>query len=65
MVNNRFRREIKRLEKLANRKFTNDVMLLQMRDGKFYFRDTEIDLSSASAKVLIIDDIPRPAERSE
>ena len=63
MVNNRFRREIKRLEKLANRKFTNDVMLLQMRDGKFYFRDTEIDLSSASAKVLIIDDIPRPAER--
>ena len=59
----RFRREIERLEKLANRKFSNEVMLLQLRDGKFYFRDTEIDLSSASAKVLIIDDIPRPAER--
>lgn len=59
----RFRREIERLEKLANRKFANDVMILQMRDGKFYFRDTEIDLSSASAKVLIIDNIPRPAER--
>lgn len=58
-----FRNELRRLEKLANTKFTNDVMILQMRDGKFYFRDTEIDLSSASAKVLIIDDIPCPAER--
>ena len=61
----RFRREIKRLEKLANRKFSNEIMILRMRDGKFYFRNTEIDLSSVSAKVLIIDDIPRPAERSE
>lgn len=58
-----FRNELRRLEKLANAKFTNHVMILQMRDGKFYFRDTEIDLSSVSAKVLIIDDVPRPAER--
>lgn len=58
-----FRNELRRLEKLANRKLSNEIMILQMRDGKFYFRDTEIDLSSASAKVLIIDDIPRPAER--
>ena len=61
----RFRREIERLEKLANRKFSNDIMILQMRDGKFYFKNREIDLSSVSAKVLIIDDIPRPAERGE
>ena len=58
-----FRNELRRLEKLANRKLSNEIMILQMRDGKFYFRDTEIDLSSAYAKVLIIDDIPRPAER--
>ena len=60
-----FRNELRRLEKLANTKFTNDVMILQMRDGKFYFRDTEIDLSSASAKVLIIDDIPAPPKEGE
>ena len=60
-----FRNELRRLEKLANRKFSNEIMILRMRDGKFYFRNTEIDLSSVSAKVLIIDDIPRPAERSE
>ena len=58
-----FRNELRRLEKLANRKFSNEIMILRMRDGKFYFRNTEIDLSSASAKVLIIDDIPRPTER--
>lgn len=60
-----FRNELRRLEKLANRKFSNEIMILRMRDGKFYFRNTEIDLSSVSVKVLIIDDIPRPAERSE
>lgn len=60
-----FRNELRRLEKLANTKFTNAVMILQMRDGKFYFRDTEINLTSVSARVLILDDVPRPAERSE
>ena len=60
-----FRNELRRLEKLANTKFTNDVMILRMRDGKFYFRNAEINLTSVSARVLIIDDIPRPAERSE
>ncbi len=60
-----FRNELRRLEKLANAKFTNDVMILQMRDGKAYFRNTEIDLSSVSARVLILDDIPAPPKEGE
>lgn len=60
-----FRNELRRLEKLANRKFGNEVMILQMRGGKFYFKDAEVDLTSVSARVLILDNIPAPPKEGE
>lgn len=60
-----FRNELRRLEKLANRKFSNEVMILQMRGGKFYFKDAEVDLTSVSARVLILDNIPAPPKEGE
>lgn len=55
---------INKLQKLAELQNANNVMILHLENGKYYFNNSEIDLSKVKAKVVIIDDIPRPSERS-
>lgn len=56
------RQKIKKLCQLAELKGNEQVMFLDLVNGKYYFNNTEIDLSKVSAKVLIINDIPRSAD---
>ena len=54
------RTRINQLQKLAELQNMSNVMIVDLIDGKHYFNDSEIDLSKISAKVVIVNDIPKP-----
>ena len=54
------RTRINQLQKLAELQNMNNVMIVDLIDGKHYFNGSEIDLSKIRAKVVIVNDIPKP-----
>lgn len=55
--------KVKKLERMAEFKFVNNVVILDLIEDKYYFNKKEIDIRKISAKVIIIDDIPRSSAR--
>ena len=54
------RTRINQLKKIAELQNMSNVMIVDLIDGKYYFNNSQIDLSNIRAKVVIINDIPKP-----
>lgn len=51
--------KINKLEKIAEFKVIQNVMILDVVNGKYYLKNREVDIHKIKARVVILNDIPR------
>ena len=57
--------KVKKLEKMAEFQFVNNVVILDLIEDKYYFNKKEIDIRKVRAKVIVLNDIPRSSAKKE
>lgn len=57
--------KVKKLEKMAEFKLVNNVVILDWIEDKYYFSKKEIDIRKVRAKVIILNDIPRSSAKKK